>query len=320
MSDRATRRVIALIVLIIVVAAALRGYLPGGRPTTPHEPVVNSTVSLAFIVALLAMSLGVIVVAVIGRLRQPRVAAPAAGSLPNRLGGSAVRPSWRVVLVGLALITAWLLLTALWTHLLQHGLGGHTPPTGSSTSAPAGTGTTKPPTAGPKVPSDHSGHLLPYLSASTILLLTLLIGATLVTSRTRPQEAPTLNGDADVGPTPPEPPGPQILARAAERGLAEIGDHSREPRQAIIACYAAMERELARIPGSAPQDFDTPTEVLARAVARHSLSAQNATQLVNLFAEARFSPHVMNEQHREVAVNALQLVLAELSVQSAGSA
>ena len=31
-----------------------------------------------------------------------------------------------------------------------------------------------------------------------------------------------------------------------------------------------------------------------------------------LFAEARFSPHVMNEEHREVAVRALQLVLAEL--------
>ena len=43
------------------------------------------------------------------------------------------------------------------------------------------------------------------------------------------------------------------LARAAEVGLAEIGDLSREPREAIIACYAAMERELTRVPGAAPQ-------------------------------------------------------------------
>jgi hypothetical protein len=62
-----------------------------------------------------------------------------------------------------------------------------------------------------------------------------------------------------------------------------------------------------------PQDFDTPTEVLARAVTQRSLSNQNATRLVDLFAEARFSPHVMNEQHREIADDALQLVLAELS-------
>ena len=90
--------------------------------------------------------------------------------------------------------------------------------------------------------------------------------------------------------------------RAAEVGLAEIADLSREPREAIIACYAAMERELANVPGAAPQDFDTPTEVLARAVEHHALHADNAVQLVNLFEEARFSPHVMNEGHREAAV------------------
>ena len=35
-------------------------------------------------------------------------------------------------------------------------------------------------------------------------------------------------------------------------------------------------------------------------------------QLVDLFTEARFSPHVMNEGHREIAVQVLRLVLAEL--------
>jgi 2-hydroxychromene-2-carboxylate isomerase len=73
-----------------------------------------------------------------------------------------------------------------------------------------------------------------------------------------------------------------------------------------------MERELTHVPGAAPQDFDTPTEVLARAVARHALNADSATQLVELFEEARFSPHVMTEQHRDVAVRVLRLVLGEL--------
>ena len=104
----------------------------------------------------------------------------------------------------------------------------------------------------------------------------------------------------------------ESLARAAELGLAEIGDLSREPREAIIACYAAMERELTRVPGAVPQDFDTPTEVLARAVEHHALHADSATQLVELFEEARFSPHVMNEGHRDVAVGVLRLVLTEL--------
>jgi hypothetical protein len=52
--------------------------------------------------------------------------------------------------------------------------------------------------------------------------------------------------------------------------------------------------------------------VLARAVDHHALRADSASQLVELFEEARFSPHVMNEGHRDVAVDALRLVLADL--------
>ncbi len=316
MPDRATSRVIALFVLLIVVSAALRGYLPGNQRTAPREPAENGAASLAFIAALLAVSLAVIVVAVIARLREPPTAASAAGSLSLGLGGTTGRPSWRVVLIGLALITAWLLLLVLSTHLLQRGAGGHIPPTGSSASTAAAHGTTAPPTATPKARPDHGGEqVLAYLAASTVLLLVILIGGTAVASRKRPNEVAALNNDAGDD-APASPPGPKSLARAAERGLAEIGDVSREPREAIIACYAAMERELAQTPRSAPRDFDTATEVLARAVANQSLSPQNATQLVNLFAEARFSPHVMNEQHRENAVSALHLVLTELSAQA----
>ncbi|HEY9267681.1 MAG TPA: DUF4129 domain-containing protein, partial [Mycobacterium sp.] len=97
-----------------------------------------------------------------------------------------------------------------------------------------------------------------------------------------------------------------------ELGLAEIGDRSRDPREAIIACYAAMERELEKSPGTTPQDSDTPAEVLARAVERHALRPDSATELVDLFEEARFSPHVMNEGHRADAVRALRLVQREL--------
>jgi hypothetical protein len=89
-------------------------------------------------------------------------------------------------------------------------------------------------------------------------------------------------------------------------------DLSREPREAIIACYAAMEEALANAPGAMPQDSDTPSEVLARAVEHDAIHPGTATDLVELFAEARFSQHVMNEGHREIAVRALELVLAEL--------
>jgi hypothetical protein len=317
MLDRATSRVIALIVLIIVAAAALRGYLPGTQRTGPREPAYNSAVSLAFVAALLVISLAVIVVAVIARLREPRTAAPAAGSLPTGFGGSTGRPSWRVLLIGLTLLTAWLLIVVLSMNLMQHQAGERIPRTGSSASTRTTHGTATPPTALPKPQPGHGGeHVLAYLGASTVLLLVVLVGANLVAARQRSKPAVI----ADGAPAFAAPPEPKVLVRAAERGLAAIGDLNREPRQAIIACYAAMERELAQTPRSAPRDFDTASEVLARAVMHHSLSPQNASQLVNLFAEARFSSHVMTEQHREDAVTALHLVLTELAAGMSNSA
>lgn len=154
--------------------------------------------------------------------------------------------------------------------------------------------------------------MLRYLIAAAVALLLLVIaGAVVAARRRRVGEVPIVAAE----PMPPAPPSmgtSESLVRAAEIGLAEIGDRSREPREAIIACYAAMERELAYVPGAIPQDFDTPTEVLARAVENRALHVDNASELVNLFEEARFSPHVMSEAHRESALRVLQLVLAEL--------
>jgi hypothetical protein len=145
------------------------------------------------------------------------------------------------------------------------------------------------------------------------MVLLLLIAAGMVVAARRRQCIPT-SPPAGVGfaEIPTGAAETDSLARAAELGLAEIGDLSREPREAIIACYAAMERELATVPEAVPQDCDTPTEVLARAVEHQALHADSAPRLVELFEEARFSPHVMTEQHRESAVQALRLVLADL--------
>jgi hypothetical protein len=150
-----------------------------------------------------------------------------------------------------------------------------------------------------------------YLIASTLALLVLIVVGAVVAARRRRVGVAPIVAPEPIGPLTPTT-ASESLARAAEVGLAEIGDRAREPREAIIACYAAMERELAHVPAAVPQDFDTPTEVLARAVENHALHVDNAVELVNLFEEARFSPHVMNEADRENAVGVLQLVLAEL--------
>jgi DNA-binding helix-hairpin-helix protein with protein kinase domain len=153
--------------------------------------------------------------------------------------------------------------------------------------------------------------VLRYLIASTVSLLVMIVAGAVIARRRRVVE-PSIAVAQPVTDGAPVSGAATTLARAARSGLAEIADLSHEPRQAIIACYAAMERELRHFPGAIPQDFDTPTEVLARAVEHHALHVDNAAELVNLFEEARFSPHVMTEEHRGRAIDVLELVLADM--------
>nr|WP_244275394.1 DUF4129 domain-containing protein [Mycobacterium europaeum] len=309
--DKPTGRAVALIALLLVLSAALRGYLPSPHPAARWEET-GGPAALVFVVATLGVTLALVTIAVIARLRDPRAAAPRAGQLSEMLGTGRGRPSWRGLLIGLAVIGSWLLIVWVATHLLAPHHVGQAPP------APA-TGAASPEQANAPPPQPHArnGDVFGILLAASVPMLLVIVTGTVVISRRR-WRAAAPGAVADDHAEPPAPPSrSESLARAAERGLAEMADLSREPREAIIACYAAMERELAHVPGAVPQDFDTPTEVLARAVEHRALHADNAVQLVNLFAEARFSPHVMNEGHRDVAVRVLQLVLDELGTRSA---
>jgi hypothetical protein len=306
--DKPTGRVVALIALLIVVAAALRGYLPAHDRAAHAEPGGNRA-ALIFVIAALSVTLALLAVAVIARLRDPRAVAPKTGDLSEMLGTGKGRPNWRVLLIGLGVIVAWLLIAMLVTRLVPHGV---TPsPRTPDTSAPSAAHGNAPPRP-QQHPQNNSGDMFGILLAATVPMLLIIVAgrAILARRRWRASTPGTIADDHIESAAPPKH--SESLVRAAELGLAEIGDLNREPREAIISCYATMERELANVPGAAPQDFDTPTEVLVRAVEHQALQADNAVELVNLFEEARFSPHVMNEGHREVAVQVLRLVLAEL--------
>lgn len=301
-SDRATVRVIALGVLLLAAGATTRGYLPGAAPE-PRRPSAASTVEPIVLAALLAVSGTIIAVAVVHRARHQRARAGSIGQL-SRTAGAGRGPVWRAVLIVAAALTLWLL-----TVLMLAKLGA-----GFRAELPAdvpGTGETPPSTAGaPAAPSGPASGASAYLLAVATLLLALLSTAVLAARVRRPHPAPP---EAIVIPAMAhEPDAGENLFRAAELGLARIVDPSREPRAAIIACYAVMERHLGAVPDVAPRAFDTPTEVLARAVEHHALPAANATRLVELFTEARFSAHLMTERDRADAITALRRVLDEL--------
>jgi hypothetical protein len=87
-----------------------------------------------------------------------------------------------------------------------------------------------------------------------------------------------------------------------------------EPRAAIIACYAAMERGFAAA-GSAPAVADTPAEVLARATRSGLVRAQPAETLTGLFRRARYSTYPMTSTDSRVAADALTEMRTDLAGQ-----
>jgi hypothetical protein len=310
--EKSTARAVAVIALLFVTAWALRGYLPGSEPATDRQQPASSPAALIVDIALLGLSVAIIGAAIVARLRNRQVRRPGPGSLPLS-PGTIGRPTWRFSLIALALVIGWLLLVMVLTQLGLGGPADHTP-TGAPTVADQGSAavTANPPVPQPDSPDDTGPNVVGYLVPPMVILMALIVIGTVIASRRQRHLTSTWTVGVSGPDAPAQPGAVESLARAAEVGLAEIGDLSREPREAIIACYAAMERELTHVPGAAPLDCDTPSEVLARAVGRHALNADSATRLVELFEEARFSPHVMNEGHRDDAVDALRLVLADL--------
>ena len=90
-----------------------------------------------------------------------------------------------------------------------------------------------------------------------------------------------------------------------------------EPRAAIIACYAAMERGFAAA-GSAPGVADTPAEVLARASRSGLVRPEPAETLTGLFRRARYSAHPMTSADSRVAADALTEMRTDLASQGPG--
>ncbi|MCH9669755.1 MAG: DUF4129 domain-containing protein [Actinomycetia bacterium] len=304
--DKAVARTVAVIALLLLAVVALRGHFPGAEPPpAPREPESADPGSIVPTVVMLSVSILVIAIAIVFQTRRRRTPGP--GELPYDDGVGRIKVPWRLVLIAAGVLLAWMLAVLL---LMRWGSGLDVDPASvtdpEATDPPDGAYAEPAPPPAPAENRDVFG----ILGAVTIMLFLLSIAGAMIGRRRAEAAAPVSFGvGAPAVDASEDVPG---LARATELGLAEIGDPSRDPREAIIACYAAMERELGKSPGTTPQDSDTPAEVLARAVELRALRADSAAELVELFEEARFSSHVMNEDHRADAVRALRVVQREL--------
>lgn len=287
-STRAFARLAALIagVLVLVTVVRVLGLEHRPDPTSEWAPGVPPAV-----VVVLALLVGAsVVLLVLARLRFPPVPRPRA---PNPSG-----PPRRARLLGLVLCVAVLGVAVAATRLRprpgdQEGPRDVGPPPGV------------PP--GDVAPIGVTGSAGAWLTVVLLLVLAAIAGLAVRT--------PAAEFDPDGGATQgsavtPRPGDSLAAAAAAALSAAERGTGT--PREAIIACYAAMEHALGRSSPASPRAADTPSEVLGRAAGAGMLRAEHAWPLVHLFDEARFSAHPMTSAHQQAAVAALRTIVAEL--------
>jgi hypothetical protein len=90
--------------------------------------------------------------------------------------------------------------------------------------------------------------------------------------------------------------------------LAGEGD----AREAVIACYARMERALAAA-GSARHATESPLELLSRVLREQYVPESDVRRLTALFTEARFSAHPVTDDMRNAARHSLENIAGALT-------
>jgi hypothetical protein len=287
-------RLLPLVLLVILVAAGLRGEVSAPRWNGPLK-ADGVAIGLA-----LEVILAVLLIVTLRRDSVARRAAerrPYTGEDVDLEPSAALRFTLKWLLGACMVAVAVVLISDLHLHFLSKGK--------PTTPPPLFKGKPKTP---PPIPQHPGGGLTLHIPWAPILyglLVVALVAAVVVSiwwsSRLRQAAAPLVIEDA----------GAEELREAVESGRAALAEIS-DARAAIIACYVAMERSLADR-GTSRSAADTPDELLARAVGAGTVRGPAAGRLTALFYEARFSTHPVAAGQRAAASAALDELAAELA-------
>lgn len=103
----------------------------------------------------------------------------------------------------------------------------------------------------------------------------------------------------------------KTIVEAVDAGISDLFDAEAEPRVAVIACWVRLERAAAEV-GTPRQVGDSPTDLVARLLYAHRVSPQTLDGLAAVYRESRYARHVIDENMRVSAVQALRQLRAEL--------
>jgi hypothetical protein len=108
---------------------------------------------------------------------------------------------------------------------------------------------------------------------------------------------------------------PGDLAVLLDHTLGEL-EHETDPRRAVIAAWIRMERGLAAA-GLPRLAAEAPFEYAARVLQRSGVRPASVRRLTDLFEQAKFSQHTIDEGMRRAAVEAVTVIRQELEAEQA---
>ncbi|BCY05709.1 DUF4129 domain-containing protein [Actinoplanes sp. L3-i22] len=101
------------------------------------------------------------------------------------------------------------------------------------------------------------------------------------------------------------------LVAALDAGLEELSDTDRDPRRAVIACWVRLEQAAAEA-GTPRHPGDSPTDLISRLLAEQRVDAAVLAALMEVYREARYATHTVDDQMRQQARYALERLRADL--------
>jgi len=165
---------------------------------------------------------------------------------------------------------------------------------------------------------DGSSFVIPDWITYAAAVLCVLVVAGLIFSlvwyllrNSEPKRKPRLFVEPQAARPMVQDTGQEVMA-AVDAGLVELSDTDADPRRAVIACWVRLERAAAAA-GTPRLIGDSPTELVTRLLVGHQVSRRTLEGLAEVYREARYATHPVDERSRQAAIGALRQLRAELS-------